>query len=279
MASEDVEPLEWVDDLPGDMGNEPTDGSYPPDGEDILTANGTKPLRGHFGHSGLLAKERSRRAVELRKAGASFEVIAQTLGYASPSGAHAAVKRAMDRALQEPVAELRQLQYERYNHMLMLKWPQVQQGDDQAFRTALDIMDRQNRLMGADAPQRIEQHTVVEGAVVVAEVDRDKYIAAMQQMTLQREAPKALPGPDHAPTGMIDIPDEDINEIEVIDGDHQDGVVPPEIQHGRHESEAPQVHEAAVRTGKPAAVDEAGGSQGVAETAEAVHARKAIRIG
>ena len=45
------------------------------------------------------AHERHLQALELRKAGATYQMIADQLGYASPKGAHKAVRSAMREAL------------------------------------------------------------------------------------------------------------------------------------------------------------------------------------
>ena len=51
--------------------------------------------------------EKERKVLELRRAGYTFDDIARSVGYASPSGAFYALERALTRTLQQPADELR----------------------------------------------------------------------------------------------------------------------------------------------------------------------------
>jgi len=53
------------------------------------------------------AHERHLQALELRKAGATYQVIADQLGYASPKGAHKAVTSALKATLREAGDDVR----------------------------------------------------------------------------------------------------------------------------------------------------------------------------
>ena len=64
------------------------------------------------------AAERQRRAVELRRAGLTFEAIAARLGYANGGGAHKAVMAALSRWGVGGVADLRQLEDDRLDALL-----------------------------------------------------------------------------------------------------------------------------------------------------------------
>lgn len=102
------------------------------------------------------SREKERKALELRKAGMTYQQIADTIGYSSPSSAHSVVKRALERISDEPADDLRKIMDERLNTLLMVTWPHAQGGDPTAVNQALRIMDRQAQLRGLDAPQRIE---------------------------------------------------------------------------------------------------------------------------
>jgi len=121
------------------------------------------------------ANDRHRQALELRKAGVSYAVIAERLGYRGPSGAHAAVGVALKKTLQEPADELRQLEVERLDAMLLSIWPQVKQGNQGAIDRALRIMERRAKLLGLDAP--VKQDFTSNGqtmAVIGLGIDTDK---------------------------------------------------------------------------------------------------------
>lgn len=155
--------------------------------------------RGHgrvTGQARILARENQRRALEMRKAGATFDAIAQTLGYSSASGAYNAVKTAMDAIIQEPVDDLRRYQYERLNHMLVTLWPKVNNGDERAISEARGIMRDMNELMGANAPLKTEVN--VQGAIIVADVDSGDYIAAMQRIAAGGVVHNGMRGLDEA---------------------------------------------------------------------------------
>jgi len=96
------------------------------------------------------AHERHLQALELRKAGVTYEVIATQLGYANASGARKAVVSALKATLREPAAELRELELARLDAMLLPLWRPVQAGDEKAVDRALRIMERRARLLGLD---------------------------------------------------------------------------------------------------------------------------------
>lgn len=102
-------------------------------------------------------------AIELRKAGATYQQIADRLGYASAASAAGVVKHALDRMIREPAEELRSLEYERLNHILLTLWPRVQAGELAAVDRCLRIMERIAVLMGVShqAPQQLTQHNVI----------------------------------------------------------------------------------------------------------------------
>ena len=158
----------------------------------------------------LIAWERARKAMELRKAGASYSQIAQQCGYSSPSGAYQAVKRVMARIEQESTNELRKTQYERLNQMLLVMWPRIQSGDEAAISTGLRIMDKMDRLMGTEAPTKVE--TTSTSAVLVIDGDSEAYIE-----NLKRMAGASMP---ELPTNTRD--DDDILEVEVVSDSFDD---------------------------------------------------------
>lgn len=95
--------------------------------------------------------DKHRQALELRKAGASYEVIAEKLGYSHPSGAHKAVSSALQKTLREPADDLRNLELDRMDAMMLALWTQARQGNQGAVDRILRIMERRAKLMGLDA--------------------------------------------------------------------------------------------------------------------------------
>lgn len=211
-----------------DIAEVPDDDSYPPDderNEDLIQqmrtrSRGQGPVpRGRS--SRLLAKERQKRALELRKAGSTYDAIAQALGYSDATGARAAVIRAFDQIILEPAVELRTMQMERYNHMLLTLWTKVQAGDERAIGTALGIMDRINSLAGIEAPKQVQVDHTIEGAVLIIDGDKDSYVAHMKRMAgIEERTAKSLPtgGAPVMPYPDIHQGDDDgITDAEVIE--------------------------------------------------------------
>lgn len=124
--------------------------------------------------------EKTRRAMALKLAGASYTAIAVQLGYSDASAARKAVLRGMKSSLQENAAELRKIHYSRLEHMLMLLWPDVNAKDLASMNTALSVMDRMERLFGLNASEKLEV-SVGRETVILADGDKDNYIAALQE--------------------------------------------------------------------------------------------------
>lgn len=102
------------------------------------------------------AHENQLKALTLRKAGASYQAIADALGYATSMGAWKAVKSALKKTLQEPADELRQLELARLDDMAKAIAPHVAAGNLTAIDRNLKIMERRARLIGLDAPAKTD---------------------------------------------------------------------------------------------------------------------------
>lgn len=124
--------------------------------------------------------EKTRRAMALKLAGASYGAIAQQLGYNDASAARKAVQRGMKASLQENAGELRRIHYGRLEHMLMLIWADVNQKDLSSMSAALSIMDRMERLYGLNAAERLEVSSGKE-TVILADGDKESYINALRE--------------------------------------------------------------------------------------------------
>jgi hypothetical protein len=96
----------------------------------------------------LNAAEKRRQALELRKAGARFDRIAQDLGYASKGAAYNAVMTALKESLREPAAEVRKLELERLDRLFLVVWARALNGDTEALDRCLQIMKQRMVLEG-----------------------------------------------------------------------------------------------------------------------------------
>lgn len=99
--------------------------------------------------------DRQRRAVELRKSGASFDEIARHLGYKDASGAYRAVRAALRKTIQQPADELRVLETARLDALMMAIWADAMKGDVAKMDRVLKIMTRRATLLGLDAPTTV----------------------------------------------------------------------------------------------------------------------------
>lgn len=118
----------------------------------------------------LRAAERQKQAMQLRLAGASYDDIAARLGFAGRGGAWRAVMSALKQTLQEPADELRKMELERLDRLLLGVWGQAAKGNQGAIDRALKIMERRAKLLGLDAPTKQD----LDGEMIITVV-RDKY--------------------------------------------------------------------------------------------------------
>lgn len=100
----------------------------------------------------LLARERDRRAVELRIEGLTFAAIGAHLGV-TWQAAQQAVNRALDEtrsAIAERADELRAIEAERLETITQILWPRVLDGDLKAIDRVLRARESFRRLVGLD---------------------------------------------------------------------------------------------------------------------------------
>lgn len=132
--------------------------------------------------------ERQRDALELRKAGNTYQSIADELGYKHASGAHQAVMAGLRKVIQEPAEELLKLELERLDVMLASLWPFVLKGSPRHVEIALKVMDRRATYLGMDAPTLIEEHRTVTIKVMAEQIanetglDADELIAEAERI-------------------------------------------------------------------------------------------------
>ena len=118
--------------------------------ESNLTSNGTPPKRAR-------PSDRRRRALELRMQGLTLAEIADEVGYASPSGAYAAVKRALDAETFDEAAEFRKLHVARLEALIVGIWDLAREGKLGAVDRVLNLLKREAKLLGLDlSPQSHE---------------------------------------------------------------------------------------------------------------------------
>lgn len=113
--------------------------------------------------------------VKLRIAGASMEQIRQQLGM-SRAGVYKALHTALDEQRETTAVdldEMRQLHSLRIDSMLMALWPQIEKGNSTAIEKGVQLLARQARLYGLDAPARMEM-AGKDGGPIGVEVARTR---------------------------------------------------------------------------------------------------------
>ena len=137
----------------------------------------------------LEAIEKQRQALELRRAGATYEEIARAVGYGtSRSAAYKAVMSAIHRVLQEPAEAVLVLELQRLDKLQMAIWSKAMAGDEKAIGRVLEIMGRRARLLGIDQPRRIDITARIRELAGDAPVDPDDMLRAAERIVRDAQA-------------------------------------------------------------------------------------------
>jgi hypothetical protein len=145
--------------------------------------------------------ELTNQAMELRKAGATLQAIADTLKLKSRQHVHKLISDALDdleATAAQSAKQLRRMQEERLDAMQLKLWPQ--RGNPRVADTLLRIEQRRAALRGLDAPTLVAP-TMPDGSAMPPALDLSKL------STDQLEALEAIyqtcaidPAPDAEPT-------------------------------------------------------------------------------
>jgi hypothetical protein len=140
--------------------------------------------------------ERENKIIELRRAGATWAVIAERVGYASASGAYNAYQRIAERVIRPNLEEYRDMELDRLDRLQMSVWPKALNGDSRAVDSVLKIIDRRTRILGLDAAKEVNlkaEVTTYDRNTIDAEVYR--------LVTLLDGGPQSALGPAVSATG------------------------------------------------------------------------------
>jgi len=116
--------------------------------------------------------ELERKALELRKAGLTYEHIAKELEM-SKTGVWKAVQRGLAKYTIEPAQDLIKLETSRLDAMQAAMWRHARRGNLKAVDRTLRVMERRSRLLGLDAAVEVK-HTV--------DLMRDELFEAMRNV-------------------------------------------------------------------------------------------------
>lgn len=110
------------------------------------------------------ASQRAREALELRRQGKQWAEIADELGYADRASAYNAAKRLLDRTEFESVEEYRAIEADRLDEahriqaeaLVQLANSRALDAIPPAVNALVKISDRRSKLLGLDAPTRVD---------------------------------------------------------------------------------------------------------------------------
>lgn len=136
------------------------------------------------------------KVLELKRSGATWDAIAEVVGYANGSGAFKAYQRAMVRTMQQPADELRNAEVDRLDRLQRAFWFDAIGSKDQppvlkAAEFVLKVIDRRAKLLGLDAPTKIQAEVVTyDASGIEADIERIAHnLRGMDQgVTLALEA-------------------------------------------------------------------------------------------
>lgn len=120
-------------------------------------------------------------AQQLRLAGATWDEIANALGYQSGPTAHTTVKRHTANLAKQSAQELMELDLERLDMMQLVVWRQARQGDLKAIETVLKIMGTRAKYLGLDKGASYEDESTGNKATILIGGDTEDYIAAVKE--------------------------------------------------------------------------------------------------
>lgn len=130
-------------------------------------------ITGHHPDKEVARAERRKRVLVARLRGDSFRTIAEREKI-STSTAHADMSTALADIPRQEADELRQQEEERLNALQAAYWEAALSGNLEAADRVLRIIDRRARLLGLDAPQRME--------IAAGDVDLDGTVAKILQV-------------------------------------------------------------------------------------------------
>lgn len=127
--------------------------------------------------------ERLAHALELRKAGNTYDQIAKLAGYPTRVEAFRDLQKAFREYTLPNVEEIVKLQFGRYEQLLLAVYPAAITGNLDAVQTALKVLERLERLVGIDkgfapAPAPAPQVTINVGEL------RSSNLSAMSEREL-----------------------------------------------------------------------------------------------
>jgi hypothetical protein len=150
-------------------------------------------------------------------AGASYDDIADALGYAARGGAHKAVMAAIDSTLPEPAAKVRELELKRLDRLWLAVWDAATKGDIEAIDACVRIMKRRADFEGLDKAKKHEHFGPDGGPVPIAATAQVTiYIPDNERDPCPARQPKVKQSEAPAPSTAVDSSEEAVLKAHLV---------------------------------------------------------------
>jgi hypothetical protein len=111
--------------------------------------------------------EKAEKIIELRRTGATWELIAKATGYANASGAYKAYQKISENMVVPKLEEFRAMELDLLDRLQLGVYERAKNGDLRAVGTVLHISKERRSLLGLDAPTKIQSEVVTyDGAIL-----------------------------------------------------------------------------------------------------------------
>ncbi len=101
------------------------------------------------------AGDKDARVLELRRAGLTWQRIAEEVGYADHSGAHRAYQRAIRNDSEQSTDELLRQELDRLDRLQVAAWPKAMTGDAASMSMILKIIEQRVKLLGITGETKV----------------------------------------------------------------------------------------------------------------------------
>jgi hypothetical protein len=135
----------------------------------------------HVNEARRTASIRSVRAIELRAGGATYAAIAKELG-CSTGAAFNAVDRGLRRWVKEPLDTVVTMELQRLDALLRAFWSRAVGGDVDAAAFVLKVLERRARMLGLDAPKKLDVSMIVQRWAEQSGLDPTDVLIAAEEL-------------------------------------------------------------------------------------------------
>lgn len=137
---------------------------------------------------------RAQMAFELRKTGASYELIAEKLGYASAKSAESSIRRVLSSKYKpDDVEDVVRMELARLDALQLIAWRRAKNGDLSALDRILKIMERRAKYLGLDTTETQNQGSVTNNTAIFIGGTEEEYVAQLKEAREQATS-RMLPG-------------------------------------------------------------------------------------